>query len=188
MAEPAVAEPPVAEAPVAEPPVAEPLHAAEPDLVVTATMAELLLQQGHPVEALTVYRLLETRGGQSQHAEKIAELERLTAPPEPPAPAPRPEPVAPAPLPAYSVLVTQGQSAQVFLRSVLAARPPAVSPGAAVHGGTGRSGMADPEGAPTRPAHDSLSLSSVFGEESTPTHARGLRRWGHRRGCRRLLR
>ena len=27
----------------------------------------------------------------------------------------------------------------------------------------------DPEGAPTRPAHDSLSLSSVFGEESTPT-------------------
>jgi hypothetical protein len=32
-------------------------------------------------------------------------------------------------------------------------------------------GAADaaPEGAPTRPAHDSLSLSSVFGEESTPT-------------------
>jgi hypothetical protein len=28
---------------------------------------------------------------------------------------------------------------------------------------------ADPDGAPTRPAHDSLSLSSVFGEESTPT-------------------
>ena len=27
----------------------------------------------------------------------------------------------------------------------------------------------DAEGAPTRPAHDSLSLSSVFGEESTPT-------------------
>jgi hypothetical protein len=28
---------------------------------------------------------------------------------------------------------------------------------------------AEAEGAPTRPAHDSLSLSSVFGDEGTPT-------------------
>ena len=154
---------------MAEPPVAEPVPPAEPDLVMTASMAELLLQQGHPVEALTVYRLLETRGGMPRYADKIAELERLTAPPEPPAPAPRPEPVPPAPLPAYSVQVTRGQSAQAFLKGVLTARPPAVSPGAAVHASAARPGMADPEGAPTRPAHDSLSLSSVFGEESTPT-------------------
>ena len=33
-----------------------------PDLVVTESMAELLLQQGHPAEALLVYRHLETRG------------------------------------------------------------------------------------------------------------------------------
>jgi hypothetical protein len=39
-----------------------------------------------------------------------------------------------------------------------------------VRGESGRSASdAASAGAPTRPAHDSLSLSSVFGEESTPT-------------------
>jgi tetratricopeptide (TPR) repeat protein len=156
------------------PPSIEPREPAEPDLVVTASMAELLLQQGHPVEALTVYRLLANRGDESRYRDKIAELERLTAPPQPPAPAPPPVPAAAgtsaAPAPAYSILVTHGQSAEAFLRGVLAARPPAAAGGPPAHAAAAsRSSTADPGGAPTRPAHDSLSLSSVFGEESGPT-------------------
>jgi hypothetical protein len=166
-APPAEVEPPVAAEPVtpvagaAAPwaaPVAEPPREPEPDLVVTESMAELLLQQGHPVEALTVYRHLAGRtGGEPRFQEKIADLERVTAAP------------AAAPAPAYSVLVTHGQSVQAFLRGVLAARPPAAAGGPSVHSAPPRSGATEPEGAPTRPAHDSLSLSSVFGEESTPT-------------------
>jgi hypothetical protein len=146
------------------PPIAETPRPAEPDLVVTASMAELLLQQGHPVEALTVYRLLETRAGESRYREKIAELERLTAP----APPPAPPPAAAPPAPAYSVTVTHGQSTQAFLRGLLAARPTA-SAGPSSHATPTGTTTADPGGAPTRPAHDSLSLSSVFGEESGPT-------------------
>jgi tetratricopeptide (TPR) repeat protein len=151
--------------------VSEPPRHAEPDLVVTASMAELLLQQGHLVEALTVYRLLETRaGGQSSYQEKIAELERLTAPAVAPAPAPQaPAPELSEPAPSYSVLQTGGQSAQAFLRTLLAARPATVSAGPAVQTNAPRPATASAEGAPTRPAHDSLSLSSVFGEESAPT-------------------
>ncbi len=146
----------------------EPLEPAEPDVLVTASMAELLLQQGHAVEALTVYRLLETRGGEPRYREKIAELERLTAPPAPPEP---PVPAAAAmPSKAYSVQETRGQSARAFLQALLAARPPAIAGNASVHSTAARPGTADPAGAPTRPAHDSLSLSSVFGEESGPTH------------------
>ena len=163
--EPAKA-PPAAEAPARwAAPVAEPPRQPEPDLVVTESMAELLLQQGHPGEALTVYRHLESRGGgEPRFQEKIAELERVTAPA-----APEPEVAEPA-AQAYSVLVTHGQSVQAFLRGVLAARPPAMAGGPSVHTAPARPGAAEPEGAPTRPAHDSLSLSSVFGEESTPTH------------------
>jgi hypothetical protein len=156
------ADPPVVHPPVADPPapwaapLAEPPREPEPELVVTESMAELLLQQGHRAEALTVYRHLASRiGSEPRFQERIADLERETA--------------APAAAPAYSVLVTHGQSVQAFLRGVLAARPPAVAGGSSVHSAPPRSGAEEPEGAPTRPAHDSLSLSSVFGEESTPT-------------------
>ena len=139
--EPPVAGAPVAEAAVAEPPAApepwlastsEPPRSPEPDLVVTASMAELLQQQGHPVEALTVYRLLETRAGdQSRYRETIEELERLTAPtPEPTSSASEPAAALGTP---YSVLETKGQSAQAFLRTILTARLTAMAPGAAVH-------------------------------------------------------
>ena len=165
--EPPAPEPvPVAASATWSPPAAEPPRAAEADVVVTASMAELLLQQGHPVEALTVYRLLETRGGEPRYRDKIAELERMTAPPEPP---PAPPPPPPAPSPAYSVLVTKGQSSQAFLRGILGARPPASTGASAAHASSSRSATADTGGAPTRPAHDTLSLSSVFGEESGPT-------------------
>jgi tetratricopeptide (TPR) repeat protein len=151
-AEKAAPEPPAWARPVAEPP-----RPPEPEFVITESMAELLLQQGHPGEALKVYRHLESRNpGDARFLEKIARLERAAAESPPP--------------PAYSVLVTHGESVQAFLRGVLASRPPAAAGAASVHADSSRShGPADPEGAPTRPAHDSLSLSSVFGEESTPT-------------------
>ncbi|MDQ3136363.1 MAG: hypothetical protein M3Q93_02120, partial [Gemmatimonadota bacterium] len=128
---------PLAADPVPQPqkswtaPVAEPPRRAEPELVVTESMAELLLRQGHPGEALTVYRHLESRReGDPRFLEKIAELERVTAEPEPsPARAggeqARVQPAAPesaAPAPAYSVLVTHGRSVQALLRGVLASR------------------------------------------------------------------
>lgn len=139
-------------------PVAEPPRQPEPDLVVTESMAELLLQQGHRDEALVVYRHLESRStGDARFQEKIAELESAAAVPEPPERA-------------YSVVVTHGQSVEAYLRSLLSARPPAAAGGPPVQADTSRTGgAADREGAPTRPAQDSLSLSSVFGEESTPT-------------------
>ena len=152
-------------------PVAEPPRRPEADLLVTESMAELLAQQGHAAEAITVYRHLESRNaGEPRFAEKIAELEyaAATRAPEPavaaePIPTPTPEP----PRPAYSVLETHGQSVQGFLRGVFGARLPAGS--VSSHPEPARTTAADPDGAPTRPAHDSLSLSSVFGEESTPT-------------------
>lgn len=65
--------------------------------------------------------------------------------------------------PSYSAHDTNGQSVASFFQALLAARPPGnsgppTSPSSPVSEG----------GAPTRPAQDALSLSSVFGEESLP--------------------
>jgi hypothetical protein len=138
-------------------------------------MADLLLQQGHAAEALTVYRHLAARTSSDKFLDRIAELERgSSGAPQPSAgatpPGPEPAVTAPPPRRSYSVQETQGQSVRAFLRGVLAGRlPPApssrVSPAAAAP----REAQAGPEGAPTRPAHDSLSLSSVFGDDATPT-------------------
>ncbi len=157
------------------PPVVEAPRDTESDLLVTESMAELLLQQGHTAEALTVYRHLVDRTGSERFRAKLAELESRAVPAAAPfAAAPAPvgaEPSAPKapslePTVAYSVRETHGQSVQTFLRGVLGARPPAAAtaPPAPEHGAADASTTA----APTRPAHDSLSLSSVFGEESTP--------------------
>jgi len=153
-------------------PMAEPPTHPEPDLVVTESMADLLLQQGHPSEALVVYRHLEQRTGDRRFHDRIAELERRAAAqagPEPVEAAAAPAREA-SPSPAYSVRETGGQSVRDFLHGVLASRLPAAPPPAprAAETSSGPSGAA-PEGAPTRPAHDSLSLSSVFGEETAPT-------------------
>jgi hypothetical protein len=145
----------------------------EPDLVVTESMAALLVEQGHRAEALVVYRHLEQRTADTRFQKKIADLEREAASPAPAAvaePAAAVRDATAAAAPSYSVHETKGQSVQSFLRGVLGGRLSAASGGGAAHAepprpapeGTG-------SGAPTRPAHDSLSLSSVFGEESTPT-------------------
>ena len=75
---------PVPATPVAwAPPLAEPPRHSEPDLVVTESMAELLLRQGHTAEALTVFRHLVDRTGESRFEQKVAELERMAAAPAP---------------------------------------------------------------------------------------------------------
>jgi len=155
-AEVAEAGPAAPAAPVWTPPVAEPQA---PDLMATQTMAELLLRQGYPTEALRVYRDLRNRNPDDEGVrQKVAELERSVE-------------GEPAPRPAYSARVTNGQSVGDFLRGMLAARlRPAAGAASPAHGEGARSGAsADSGGAPTRPAQDSLSLSSVFGDEATPT-------------------
>ena len=148
------------------------LSQAEP--VLTETMAELYLRQGHREDALRVYAALAAqRPYDTRLRDKVAEL---SAPPPPP----RPRPAA------------GGQSAGAFLRGILGARPGAtppappelpetpvvsrrsaasVSPPApeepvdVAPASPTPAGEAAP-GSPTRPASDAISLDSVFGEES----------------------
>ncbi|HEU4588875.1 MAG TPA: tetratricopeptide repeat protein, partial [Gemmatimonadales bacterium] len=141
----------------------------EPDLVVTETMAEVYLRQGHVIEALAVYRELSRRSPNDLGLRnRIAELELRAA-------------VARGGRRAYAASETGGQSVAAFLRSILAARPAAVggprwaqsasasdetSTSAGAGAGAGASNEAPVDaGAPTRPAGDPLSLGSVFGEE-----------------------
>jgi hypothetical protein len=151
-AEPPLAEPPAAEPPGLEPPEAEPAMAEMPHTEAAQPVAELPARPaGHEPET----------GPATADADHglvtISDLE--TAPP-PPA----------APRQAYSARDTHGQSVAEFFRGMLAARPPAlsVSPTKKLDA-TASGSTAEAEGAPTRPAHDSLSLSSVFGDEGTPT-------------------
>jgi hypothetical protein len=143
------------------------LSQAEP--VLTETMAELYLRQGHREDALRVYEALAAqRPHDVRLRNKVAELS---------APPPRMRPAA------------GGQSAGAFLRGILGAKPgapappppeppvaprrsaPAVPPPAAdesvdvAPADTAPAGEPAP-GSPTRPASDAISLDSVFGEES----------------------
>jgi hypothetical protein len=115
--------------------------------VVTETMAEVLLQQGHAAEALGVYRELASRSGDARLQQRVADLESAQAAP---------------PVTKYSARDTGGRSVGDSLREILAARLPAQAAAPPVR----QASPAGSEGAPTRPAADSLSLSSVFGEET----------------------
>jgi tetratricopeptide (TPR) repeat protein len=142
------------------------LSAAEP--VVTETMGDLYLQQGHREDALRVYRaLLAERPGDARLAAKLRELEspRVSRPLQPARP----------PL----------ESATAFLRRVWRGGPqPArepVPPLGSAHEVTGAleaafalaprqsasvSQAAEPGGgAPTQPAEDAISLDAVFGDQ-----------------------
>ena len=133
-----------------EPVPAEPAPAyrpPEPEPVVTETMAEVLLQQGHAAEALGVYRELASRSGDARLQQRVADLESAQAAP---------------PVTKYSARDTGGRSVGDSLREILAARLPAQAAAPPVR----QASPAGSEGAPTRPAADSLSLSSVFGEET----------------------
>jgi tetratricopeptide (TPR) repeat protein len=90
------------------------------------------------------------------------------AAPEVPAAAPvveaAPPPAASQPKRAYGVSDTGGRSVAQLFQGILAARPPAQATPAPVRQAAQGGG-----GAPTRPAADALSLSSVFGDETSET-------------------
>lgn len=149
------------------------LSQAEP--VLTETMAELYLQQGHRDDALRVYQaLLERRPDDARLSAKVAELSGSESPVFTQVPAAR----APS----------TGQPLGAFLKRILAARPgapaadplPEVSLSPAPRRSTGvtpqsllAEAFADEPaagptpGSPSRPAADSLSLDAVFGEEGS---------------------
>ncbi|HKU63312.1 MAG TPA: tetratricopeptide repeat protein [Gemmatimonadales bacterium] len=152
--EPTMESVPPAEAPVpaveAPPAPAEPVRAyrpPEPEPVVTETMAEVLLQQGHLAEALGVYRELAGRSGDPRLVQRVADLESAQAPP---------------PVTRYAAADTGGRSVGDTLRDLLGQR---LSPAASAPP-VRQSQPAGDEGAPTRPAAEALTLSSVFGEET----------------------
>jgi tetratricopeptide (TPR) repeat protein len=136
------------------------LAQAEP--VLTETMAELYLRQGHRDEARRVYEALAAQRPLDERLhEKVAELS-----------APKPRHLG------------SGQSAAAYLKGILSARPGAPAPpplkapepaplsaGSApvtdlVAPPVGEGQPAPPApGTPTRPASDAISLDSVFGDE-----------------------
>jgi hypothetical protein len=140
------------------PAVPDLIAAPEPEPIVTETMAEVLAQQGHSAEALQVYRELEAqRSGDPRIRERIAALEEETRTAVPPAARRQ-----------YTASETGGQSVADFFRALLGARPPAMASAAPAARPSTPQAPAEVAGAPTRPAADALSLSSVFGEEPAP--------------------
>ena len=131
--------------------------------VVTETMAELYLKQGHREDALRVYEsLLAKRPGDARLAARVAELSRPAAPRQ------------------AARAGGGGQSVGAFLKGILTGKPDAPAPAvrtpapapepqtleqafAADEAAADSGGDAGP-GAPTRPAADDISLDSVFGE------------------------
>src|SRR6185437_7537328 len=153
------------------------LSQAEP--VLTETMAELYLKQGHKDDALRVYQaLLAQRPGDVRLEAKVRELDGsddapvLTSHPMR-APASglslgsflkkilgsRPGAPAADPLPEQSALpgprVTSGATPQSMLAEAFADEPP----------------LGPTPGSPSRPAADSLSLDAVFGDDGSRASA-----------------
>ena len=123
----------------------------EPEPIMTETMAELYVRQGHVAEALRVYRALaERQPGDAHLRSRIRELEARDAG------APRRH--------TYVAVDTGGESVESFFRSLAEARP---GSGGTVSGFDQGAGPTEDSGAPTRPARDPLSLSAIFGEEPT---------------------
>ena len=106
----------------------------EPALMVTETMAEIFLRQGHQELALAVYTQLLQREPDNPRisAAAAALAERLAPPPPPPAsePAPEPEP-EPEPEPKYDAASTGGTAVRNFMTGLLSAGRP--RPATTVH-------------------------------------------------------
>ena len=156
MAPEAVAVPEAVAEPVGELDDAPPVG--EPELVVTETMAEVFLRQGHLMEAITVYRELvrRTPGGE-QLAGRLSELEARQA-----------AVAAPPPRPAYAARDTGGQSVASFFQSLLQTRPDDVAPRWPAQAPAAQPESGPDDSSATRPAGEPLSLGSVFGEEPPP--------------------
>jgi hypothetical protein len=118
----------------------------EPAPVLTETMAELFVRQGHYGEALNVFRALAARlPDDARLAARIREVESAQA--------------AGKRRLSYVAVETGGESVESFFRTLSDARPNAGD----AQPGTGR--PVRPSAAPTRPANDPLSLSAIFGDE-----------------------
>jgi len=132
---------------------------AAPELVITETMAEVFLRQGHIAEAITVYRELVRRSpGGEQLEGRLAELESRQAAVG----------VAP-PRPAFAARETGGQSVATFFQALLQARPDDPAPRWPARPEAPAGPEPPPEEASaTRPAGEPLSLGSVFGDEPPP--------------------
>jgi tetratricopeptide (TPR) repeat protein len=124
--------------------------AEDPTLIVTESMAEVFLRQGHVSLALAVYRQLAER---SPEADSIREaIRRLEGAVETTPAAPEPVRVA------YRAAETGGRSVAHMLRSVLEAPAP-------VTASTVLPPAIEPAGEPTRADSQPLSLGAVFGDE-----------------------
>jgi len=156
----------VAEVETIEEPEAS-LAPAEPELVVTETMAEIFLRQGHRELALAVYAQLAQRDPANERfAAALKGLQAELAPPAPP-----PPPSAPLAEPKrYDAITTGGRSVAELFASLLTAERPAVA--STIHPPAFEAPRR-PLGEPTRAAPDSLSLSAVFGEEGGPSGPAG---------------
>ncbi len=84
----------------------------EPELVVTESMAELFLKQGHPADALRIYRELLLRGVRAMPGSPIGwpSLEATEA-------------AQSKPLPRYAASASGGTSVRELMRTVLGSRP-----------------------------------------------------------------
>lgn len=135
--------------------------ASEPEPIFTESMAETYARQGLNDQALHVYRRLAAQmPGDHRLEAKIRELESVVGAGGEAGSSRRP---------AYSALVTGGESVESFFHSLAAARPAALGGPAESASRPSTEPQADDQspGAPTRPANDALSLSAIFGEEST---------------------
>lgn len=161
--------------------------------VVTETMAELYLKQGHKEDALRVYQaLLERKPDDVRLRAKVDELQGRGTPIPPPEAPRRPA----AAKRTVKVGASSGQSAAAFLRSVLrgqasavpvAAAPapsavPPESPEAAeaeaeepttLEGAFSETPAEPVPGAPTKPAGDNISLDAVFGDQGGRASVQG---------------
>ncbi len=116
-AEAPVAEPPAADRAEPTPPPADGELTDEPALVVTETMAEVFLRQGHRELALAVYTQLASRDRENPRIR--AAIERLEAEMgSPPSPG----------LPVYAAVLTGGQSVRGYFEQLLATRRPGAAP------------------------------------------------------------
>ncbi|HEV8599905.1 MAG TPA: tetratricopeptide repeat protein [Gemmatimonadales bacterium] len=146
--------------------------AAEPELMVTETMAEIFLRQGHRELALAVYsQLAQREPGNERVAAAFSRLQSELVPPAPPTPPPAaPAAEAPSPRRSLAAAATGGRSVGELFASVLRAERPSVT--SAIHPPAFEPPRG-PSGEPTRPAPESLSLSAVFGEEAAPAGPAG---------------
>lgn len=175
---PGIAPPlPVAEAPPPEPappepavpveePAPRPISAAaaeenvepEPDLVVTETMAEVFLRQGHRELALAVYTQLASRDPDRPTIKAaIEQLRRELAPAAPP-----------PTLPVYAAMLTGGRSIRAYFEQLLSAtRPaPAGTGPAALSLGSVFGDEAPVAATPTAPSEPGPSFDEFYAEDA----------------------